>query len=48
MLGNRLITGDEEMARIANAFRDVGLWKGTVIFVDPNRKLEDLIPAVLV
>jgi hypothetical protein len=48
MLGNRLITGDEEMARIANAFRDVGLWKGTVIFVDPNRKLEDLIPAILV
>ena len=48
MLGDRLITGDEEMARIANAFRDVGLWKGTVIFVDPNRKLEDLIPAVLV
>jgi hypothetical protein len=48
MLGNRLITGDEEMARIASAFRDVGLWKGEVIFVDPNRKLEDLIPAILI
>jgi hypothetical protein len=48
LLGDRLITGDEEMARVANAFRDVGLWKGTVIFIDPNRKLEDLIPAILV
>ena len=48
MLGNRLITSDEEMARIANAFCAVGLWKGTVIHVEPNRKLEDLIPAILV
>lgn len=47
LLCDRLITGDREMARVVKVFQDAGVWRGLIIWIDPNRKLDDFIPSIL-
>jgi hypothetical protein len=48
LICDRILTQDEGMANIMQAFKKCGMWRGEILFVNPRHPLNTQIPRLLI